>query len=362
MFVMLAVVLGANGYVLGRVWQMIPSGYFLRPLWAGFVVVALAAFFLGMRFSGELPSGIALVLNRVGTSWVVILLYLLIALLLADLLRLTGLVPPLKQYMSGSWVGVGVLFGAMILIFTAGYLTYQHKKRVELTLEIPGNTFGAPLKIVAASDLHLGNNIGRKEFARWVDQINAEEPDVILFVGDLIDNSVQPLWEQDMAEEFHRLRAKYGVFAVPGNHEYISGLPASLSFLQAAGVTVLRDSVVTIADRLSIAGRDDRSNRRRKPIAALLESLDRDKPVVLLDHQPYHLEEAQANGVTLQLSGHTHRGQIWPISWITDRMYELSYGYARKGDTHFYVSSGLGLWGGKFRIGTRSEYVVVFLM
>lgn len=358
--VMLAVMLGANGYVLYRVWQMIPAGSVLRPLWAVFVVAAVAAFFLGLILSDKLPTGLGAVLYRVGTSWFFIMFYLLMIFLLLDLVRVTRLLP-VAQYMFGSWTGLGVLAAVVAVIFTAGYVTYQNKKRVELAIEVPGNEWEKPLKIVAASDLHLGYNVGKNEFSRWVEMINAENPDVVLFAGDVIDNTIRPLIEQDMASVFRGIKATYGVFVAPGNHEYISGVEKAADLLRSAGVTVLRDSVALVDGRLYIAGRDDRSNPRRKSVAGLLEPLDRSKPVVLLDHQPYHLEEAEQNGVTLQLSGHTHRGQIWPINWITDAMYEVSYGYKRKGNSHFYVSSGLGLWGGKFRIGSRSEYVVITL-
>jgi predicted MPP superfamily phosphohydrolase len=90
-----------------------------------------------------------------------------------------------------------------------------------------------------------------------------------------------------------------------------------------------------------------------------MQTTNHDNYIILLDHQPYHLEEAEQNGVDLQLSGHTHRGQIFPINLVTDRVYEKSHGYLRKGNSHIYVTSGIGLWGGKFRIGTQSEYLVM---
>ena len=116
-----------------------------------------------------------------------------------------------------------------------------------------------------------------------------------------------------------------------------------------------------------LIGRDDRMNRHRKPLDALMSGL----PLygrglgggfsILLDHQPYHLDRVEKAGVDFQLSGHTHRGQVWPISWITDHIYECSWGSYQRGHTHYYISSGLGIWGGKFRIGTQSEYVVATL-
>lgn len=105
-------------------------------------------------------------------------------------------------------------------------------------------------------------------------------------------------------------------------------------------------------------GRDDRHNRGRKTLEQLTENLDPSKPVILLDHQPYELEKTEKAGVDLQFSGHTHRGQVWPMSWIVDRMFELSYGIKKTGNSTIYVSSGLSLWGPPFRIGTDSEMVV----
>ena len=110
-----------------------------------------------------------------------------------------------------------------------------------------------------------------------------------------------------------------------------------------------------------IIGRDDRTNRRRKALRDLVSQVEFSKYVIVLDHQPYALERAEQAGVDFQLSGHTHRGQVWPISWITDALYECSWGSHRRGKTQYYVSSGIGIWGGKFRIGTQSEYVVATL-
>ena len=359
--VILALVFGANFYILFRLWHLIPPFPYVRPALVVFVVLAVGAFFAAFLLGKKLPSSLVSFLYTLGASWFFITMYLLMAFLLLDLLRLTRLLP-LGQFMFGSWIGFGVLAAVMVLIFTGGYLNYRNKKRVEIDIELPQEkSIGQPFKIVAVSDLHLGYSIGKKEFAGWVERINAENPDIVLIAGDIVDNHVRPLLEQDMAAVFRQIKSTYGVFASPGNHEYIGGLPDALNFLERSGVTVLRDESVLVGGMVYLVGRDDRSNNRRKPLSALVEPLDPGRPVVLLDHQPYHLKEAEQNGITLQFSGHTHRGQVWPISWITDGMYEVSHGYERRGDTHFYVSSGLGIWGGKFRIGTRSEYVVIRL-
>ena len=201
--------------------------------------------------------------------------------------------------------------------------------------------------------------------------VNAEQPDLILIAGDIIDISIRPLIEENMAKEFHRLKAP--VYACLGNHEYYSSQPKARRFYREAGITLLQDSVAKIGN-LCIIGRDDRTNVRRKSLPMIMEearkqgiisSLDlhygkySNEFLILLDHQPYHLEEAEQNGIDFQFSGHTHHGQVWPVLWITDVLYEKAYGSLQKGNTQYYISSGIGIWGGKFRIGTQSEYVVL---
>jgi len=167
-----------------------------------------------------------------------------------------------------------------------------------------------------------------------------------------------------MAEEFHRLKAP--VYACLGNHEFYAGVPGAKQFYKDAGIHLLVDEAAVVDSSIVIIGRDDRTNMRRKPIKELVTnthqpSSNTQRYTIVLDHQPYHLDRAEAAGVDFQLSGHTHRGQVWPISWITDRIYECSWGGHQRGNTQFYVSSGIGIWGGKFRIGTQSEYVVATL-
>lgn len=162
------------------------------------------------------------------------------------------------------------------------------------------------------------------------------------------------------------MRAKYGIFAVTGNHEYIGGVEPSIKYLTEHGITELRDNTVKIADSFYVVGREDRASKGfagiiRKPLNQLLEGVDRTLPVILMDHQPVRLEEAEKNGIDLQLSGHTHHGQLWPFNFITKKIYEVSMGYKQKGSTHFYVSCGLGTWGPPIRTGNRPEIVVINL-
>ena len=352
----LLVFLAVNAYVLFRLWYLVPE----TALWLRIALVVVgglltAAFFTGMAArSSDIPVGMVSFLYRVGSAWIFILLYMAMLFAVGDLLRLVRLVP--TSVVVGNWVSLGVVTGVLAAVFVLGNLNYHNKRRVEIDLEAD---IARPLKIVAASDLHLGFGIGRRELARWVDMINSEKPDAVLFVGDIIDTSTRPLWQCDMAAELRRIDAPYGVFAVPGNHEYISGLDESMRFLEQADVRVLRDSVAVLTDGLCIVGRDDDTNRNRKSIAQLTSKLFGNQATIVLDHQPHRLEEAADAGIDLQISGHTHRGQIWPATWITDAVFERSHGHLQKGGTRYYISTGLGIWGGKFRIGSHSEYIVV---
>lgn len=346
-----------------HLWVLLP----LPSLWKTVIIVVGTLCFLSLLldFSGALermPLLLARVLYRIGTSSVIVLLYMVMTFLLLDLGRLVHLVP--KAWLYQNWVTTAALIGLLLTVFVCGAIQYNNKVRVELSLSTSKN-LPHPIRLVMLSDLHLGYHNTRADLAHWIDLINAEQPDAVLIAGDIIDISVHPLLEEDMAAEFRRLKAP--AYACLGNHEYYSDVRRARQFYSEAGITLLKDSAALIDSSLLIIGRDDRSCHHRKSIAQLqkevfpnLEELEKTYTIVL-DHQPYLLEEAEKAGVDFQLSGHTHRGQVWPVSWITDALYECSWGAHQRGNTRYYVSSGLGIWGGKFRIGTQSEYVVATL-
>lgn len=340
-------------YVLWHVWCLLPLAVPVKSAVLAACIMSFATLFLNFSHAIEnMPLRFAQVCYEVGNSVVFIMLYIVMMFLLLDLGRLTGIVPRQWLYSNG-YVSIAVA-ALTAVIFAGGYANYMHKRRhtVELATAKP---MAKEVKMVMMSDLHLGYHNRRDELKRWVDIVNREHPDVVLIAGDIVDISLRPLRETGMADELRRIEAP--VYACFGNHEYYAGAEDAAAFMREAGITLLRDTAVTVGDMV-IVGRDDRSNPRRKSIGALMKGVDRSKYVVLLDHQPYHLEQAERSGVDFQFSGHTHRGQVWPVSLVTDAIYEDSYGPWRRGRTHYYVSSGMGIWGGKFRIGTCSEYVV----
>ena len=381
-------------YVGWHVWRILP----LATVWKWVVVLLMTAcfalfilnFVIGLD---RVPLPLARMMYNVGNSTLFILLYLFMLFLALDVVALVlhfvrpSLGDEMRMgFLRDSLPGTLCVLGFMVALFTYANIHYHNKVRVPMEIDTKGKVT-RPLKLVLMSDLHLGYHNGRQEFAKWVDKINAEQPDLVLIGGDIIDISVRPLIEEGVAEEFRRLKAP--VYACLGNHEYYSGEPRAQQFYRDAGIHLLRDSVAMLPDygNLTIIGRDDRTNAGRKSVAELvptpnpsrgeggLDTLSTAEAnqtplpsggvgggfLLLLDHQPYHLERTAKAGIDFQFSGHTHYGQVWPISWIEDAIYECAYGELTKSNTRFYVSSGIGIWGAKFRIGTQSEYVVLTL-
>ena len=344
----------ALAYVMWRSWRILPFpiGAKIAAVSIMFLLFALMPVCMLPGSIDRLPLALGTFLYKTSLSWVFVLVYLLLAFLLLDLLGALHVVP--QSFRTHSLAGTAAIAGTIAVVMLAGNLHYHHKHRESINIAT-AKPIEKPLRIVMMSDIHLGYHIRRGEFAKWVDMINAKKPDLVLIAGDIIDRSVEPLLKEGTAQEFRRISAP--VYACPGNHEYYSGINKSIQFCKLAGITMLRDTAVSVAG-INIIGRDDRTNARRKPLESLVAETEKGRFTILLDHQPYSLEEAEKNGIDFEFCGHTHYGQIWPISWITDALYEDAYGPLEKGGTQYYVSSGIGIWGGKFRIGTRSEYVV----
>ena len=348
----LTVMLVMQGYVSWHVWRVLPFLTPVKVIIMLLMLLALACMVMQFR-SDSVPLGMATAMYEIGNSWLVIAFYLLMTFLVLDIGRLVHLVP--ASWLKDNAVTSLVLTGLMFTVLVAGNIHYHNKQRQEINLTTDKH-LERPLKIVMLSDIHAGFHNRRAEVSRWVGFINAENPDLILIAGDIIDGNVRPLKAQGTAEELKRFNAP--TIACLGNHEYITGIDKALPLIEETGIHILRDDTVSL-NGVTIVGRDDRSNPRRKSVGQLMSGVNRDNYIIMLDHQPYHLEESEQNGVDLQLSGHTHRGQVWPLNWVTKAMYECDWGSWKLGKTDYYVSSGIGIWGGKFRIGTDSEYVVI---
>lgn len=199
----------------------------------------------------------------------------------------------------------------MLLI---GYINFQFIRVRNLVLEVSNRPpQNHEVRIVLASDIHLGVSIDKKKFKQHVKLINKQSPDLVILAGDVSDNLTGPIIDQQMSEEFNSISAPLGVYAVSGNHEYMNEEYNALEKYLTTNTQVkyLRDSSVLVDNKFYIVGRDDFAHQNRKPLSELVCNLDESKPVILVDHQPRNLPEAEENNISLQLSGHTHNGQIF---------------------------------------------------
>jgi hypothetical protein len=205
--------------------------------------------------------------------------------------------------------------------------------------------------IVQLTDVHIGRVLGERFAADVVAKVNALEPDLIVITGDLIDGRLDELRRH--VEPLRGLRAKHGVYAVTGNHEYYWNAGAWLDHLRSLGLQILRNEHVRIADSFHLAGVDDSSATEDVPRA--VAGRDHALPLVLLAHHPRTVVRAVNAGVDLQLSGHTHGGQLLPLGWLARLFEPRVAGLSRFGATWLYVSEGTGFWGPPMRVGTSSE-------
>lgn len=354
----------------------------LPRIWQQVLAVVLAALAI------SLPVGLAVV-RMLGQSWLRgwavvsfvwmgLLFLLLVGIGVAGLLGwghdkladLRGLaVDPerrlfLSRLLAGSATG-GALLAGTVAVQQAW--RRPELRRVEVPLaKLPKSMDG--LKIVQISDVHVGPTIRREWVEALVAEVNASQPDVIALTGDFVDGSVEEL--ADHVAPFAGLQARLGVFFVTGNHEYFSGVESWLAHWRSLGVRVLRNECVTLRDRggeLDVLGVDDWSAQRMGAVGhghdlqKALQGRDPARPSLLLAHQPKAVHQAAAVGIDLQLSGHTHGGQIWPFNWLVLLQQPYVAGLYKHSDTWIYVSRGAGFWGPPMRLAAPSEVTQVVL-
>ncbi|MFE9683528.1 metallophosphoesterase [Streptomyces sp. NPDC006285] len=254
---------------------------------------------------------------------------------------------------------------AAAAVGTVGYGTYgvlsgPEVKRVTVPLaKLPRSAHG--YRIAVVSDIHLGPVLGRGFAQKVVDTINSTQPDLIAVVGDLVDGSVKDLGPA--AAPLAQLRARHGSFFVTGNHEYFSGAEEWVARVRELGLRPLENARTELAD-FDLAGVNDVAGEEEgqgPDFAKALGDRDRARACVLLAHQPVQIHDAVDHGVDLQLSGHTHGGQLWPGNLVADLANPTLAGLERYGDTQLYVSRGAGAWGPPTRVGAPSDITVIEL-
>lgn len=337
--------------------------------WYIFIFIILASTFVfGKILEARHSSVLSDILNIIGGFWMAFMLYGFLLLLLSDIialvLRLPGIVNSGNIMAFRKWSYIAVVFFSFILI--AGGFVNSLIPRFK-TYDISINKYAGGLdnfRIAAVSDIHLGSTIRKGSMEKLSEILVRQKPDLVLLLGDILDGEIGPVMRGDLLKYFNCPKCRDGLYAITGNHEFIGGAKKTIPYIESKGIRILKDEVVEIDGGIQLIGRLDRDSKRfygkeRKNLSELVSRTDLSKPVILLDHQPFDLKETEKHGIDLQLSGHTHNGQMWPLNYITSRMYELSYGYLKRGNTHFIVSSGFGLWGPRVRSGSRPEVLVI---
>lgn len=377
-----AVVTLVVGGVHSYLWQRLVRAPDLGPTgyrWGSLLFIGLALLTpVGMGVSRALPRPASSWAAWIAYSWMGVAVLLFFLLLGSEVIR--GGVhaaiaarsipfdPARRTLLSRGIAGVvGLLAVGLTGVGVASALGQVGLRHVRVPLRrLPRSISG--FRIAQLSDVHIGPTIGRAFLKGVVDRVNALEPDMVVITGDLVDGSVAELREE--VAPLGELRAKHGIFFVTGNHEYYSGVDEWIEELGRLGIRVLRNEHVRIGDGddgFDLAGVDDWSAGRYghghgPDLDRALAGRDPGREVVLLAHQPKQIADASAKGVGLQLSGHTHGGQIFPWNFLVSLDQPYIAGLALHGDTHIYVSRGTGYWGPPMRVAAPSEIAVVELV
>ncbi|ADD44550.1 metallophosphoesterase [Stackebrandtia nassauensis] len=313
-----------------------------------------------------------------GFIWYGLLVYLLLALVAGELLRLVlfvarkirrrGAEPETPEAVASRrrFLARGVAIGAgAVAVTTVGYgmtQAFSSARLERITIRLRGLAdAGEGFRIALVADTHVGPFLGRGNISGIVERVNAEKPDVVVIPGDLIDGTVADLGPA--VAPLGDLRARHGVYFSLGNHEYLFDFDNWVEYLRDLGIRTLRNERVELP-HFDLAGVNDSSgdNVGDPPdYERALGDRDPDRPVVLLAHQPAQAYEAQKYGVDLQLSGHTHGGQFFPAGLLTSIGQPVMAGHGTVGDTQLYVTRGTGFWGPAIRVGSPPEITLITL-
>ncbi len=330
-----------------------------------------------------LPSGgVKRFFVKIGNYWLGVLLYTILVVGAADvihvLLKRSKKINQEKLRSFKVFVASGIICAVGIAVLSIWGMVNAGNIRTTKYEAVIDKKAGnlKQMKVVMAADLHMGYNIGCEHIQKMVEKINAQDPDLVVFAGDIFDNEYEALEDpKKLIDILKGIKSKYGVYACYGNHDVKEKILAGFTFggsqkkesdirmdefLKEAGITLLRDESVLIGDSVYLYGRPDRQRpgrdiKTRKTPEEITAGMDLSKPVFVIDHQPKELQELADAGVDLDLCGHTHDGQVWPGNLTIRLMWENACGYLKKGDMHNIVTSGVGIFGPNMRVGTIAE-------
>lgn len=358
-----------NFYIYTRAMQALPEGGVVRSFFPYVFWAIAATYVLGRILEKVYLSDVSDVLVWIGSFWLAAMLYFFLAILILDLIRLIHFMVPFfpsiitENYNEFKYYTLLFISSLVVVTIIGGHINTLHPVVRKIDLHIAKSAGGMQnLNVVLMSDIHLGTLIGNGQLDNIINKVEALNPDIILLAGDVLDEDLEPVLRNNIGQTLSRLKAPMGVYAVMGNHEYIGGAEAASEYLSTHGIQIIRDSVVKINEAFYLIGREDRDRKRfsgleRSSLESLVQQVDAEYPLILMDHQPWYPQKAAELGIDLQVSGHTHHGQLWPLNYVTSAIYSISRGYAKIDKTHIFVSNGVGTWGPPVRIGNRPEIV-----
>jgi len=352
-----------NIYVFFRIKDLF-IGKAYRLLYTLIYLLIASVYPIVERFSEENLNSFVQILSLISGYVLSFFLYLFLSVLLFDLLLLFNrwvriISPETKKSYSFRLYMLTAFIVLSIAVVLAGVINLNSIRVSKYMIEIPRKSSKIDhLRVAFVADIHLQQNTHIQFIEQFVRKINALKPDLMLYVGDIVEGDNENETTKTIESVMRKIVTKYGTFGVTGNHEFYGGQEQG-NFFQKAGITFLCDTIVNIDNSFYLAGRYDQHFRQRKIIKEILDVVTLDLPIILMDHRPTEIQEVSNTSVDVQLSGHTHNGQMFPINLITNRIYELSWGYKKIRNTHFFVTSGLRLWGPQVKTAGKSEIMLI---
>jgi predicted MPP superfamily phosphohydrolase len=348
-------------YLFIRIWQLfVEKRHRLKFILLYVVLISIYPISLFVEDNG---SSFAAMMEKVSGYLLPFYMYFFLLLLLTDILLLINLIfriiprDKLKERPFRNRLLI-TLFSLSFLILVAGIINFNTIRITNYKVEVKGKKTGIEhLKIAFVSDFHLNVKTPKRYVRDYVSKINEVDPDIMLYGGDIIEGSGEGTRMSYFENLLRKISPVYRSYAILGNHDHIRNNDRE-NFFNRADIILLRDSIAFPGGSFAVAGRRDIREGRMK-VEDLVNSVPENTPLIILDHRPVENELISKTKADLVLSGHTHHGQLFPINLITSKIYELSYGYMKKRNTHFIVSSGLRLWGPPVRTIARSEIVVI---
>lgn len=362
-----------NYYIYARGLEAISIIPHVKIIYTALFLFFALAYVFAKVFEKKLPAGIYEFFSFTGSFWFAAILYFILSIICIDIIRAVNhyfhIYPQviIKNYQVIKFVAFTAVLLLTAVLLTAGYINGRNIKVNKVNITLPKKKSSLNnLNIVLLSDIHISTINNGNFLKKAVETINSLHPDIVLIAGDLVDEKAYYLEKKGLGKSLLNIKSKYGVYASTGNHEFFNGAADVIKYLSTCGITWINDTSRFIDNNFYIAGRHDAAinsfpGAKRLPLVEIMKQIDKDYPVILLDHTPFKLEEAEKLNVDLQLSGHTHHGQIFPINFVTSRLYEQDWGYLRKGNTQYYVSSGLGTWGPPVKLGNDAEIVNILV-